>query len=73
MKGHQKKYNIQSVIKTLLGRECEVEKKTKLLKETVMFEEIQIRVADKSPITNCNFFCNKKVILLHPMTYENYV
>ena len=38
----EKKYNIQSEIKILLGRDCEVKKILKFLKETEMFEEILV-------------------------------
>ena len=40
MKGQQKIYNIQDDIKTLLGRDCEVEKIMRFLKGIGMFKEI---------------------------------
>ena len=40
MEDSRKKYNIQSDIRTLLGKSCEVEKMMRFLKETEMFEEI---------------------------------
>ena len=36
----RKKYNIQGDIGALLGKNCEVEKMMRFLKETEMFEEI---------------------------------
>ena len=38
--GTPKKYDIQSDIKTLLEKDCEVEKIMKFFKETEMLEEI---------------------------------
>ena len=40
IEGQQKKYNIQSAIKALVKKDCEVEKKIKFLKEMEVFEEI---------------------------------
>ena len=42
MEGQQKKYNIQSAIKALVKKDCEVEKKIKFLKEMEVFEEIWV-------------------------------
>ena len=39
-KESRKKYNIQGNIGTLLGKNCEVEKMMRFLKETEMFEKI---------------------------------
>ena len=39
-KDSRKKYNIQGDIRSLLGKDCEVEKMMRFLKETEMFEEI---------------------------------
>ena len=36
----RKKYNIQSVIRMLMRRNCEVEKVTRFLKEVGIFDEI---------------------------------
>ena len=41
MEKKQKKYNIQSDIKTLLGNDSKVEKIIKFFKEIEIFEEIQ--------------------------------
>ena len=40
MEGQQKKYNMQSDIEILLGKDCEVEKIIKFLKELEIFEKI---------------------------------
>ena len=40
MKGIGKKHNIQGDIRTLLGKDCEVEKIMRFLKGIGMFEEI---------------------------------
>ena len=40
MEGHQKKYNIQSDIRALLIRDCEVDKVMRFLKNLEVFEEI---------------------------------
>ena len=40
MERYQKKYNIKSDIRTLLGRDCEVEKVMKYFKDIRVFEEI---------------------------------
>ena len=40
MEEWQKKYNIQSDIKTILGKGCDVEKLMKFLEEMEVFEEI---------------------------------
>ena len=38
MEGRQKKYNIQGDIRTLLGKDCEMEKKMRFLREIGIFE-----------------------------------
>ena len=40
MKGYQKKYNVQSKLKTQLGKDCEVEKVMRYIKDIEVFEEI---------------------------------
>ena len=40
LEGQQRKFNIQVAMKTLLGRDCEVEKIIKFLKEIEIFEQI---------------------------------
>ena len=40
MEREQKKYNIQGNIKTLLGRDCDVEMVMRFLKDIEIFEEI---------------------------------
>ena len=40
MEGQQKKHNIQGNIRTVLGKECEVEKMMRFLWEIGMFEKI---------------------------------
>ena len=39
MEGHQKKSSVQSDIRMLLGKDCEVEKVISFLKEVGVFEE----------------------------------
>ena len=41
MEGQQKEYNILNDIRTLLGKDCEVEKMMRFLREIKMFEEIK--------------------------------
>ena len=41
MDEQQKKYNIGSDIKTLLGKDCKVEKIIKFLRDVDIYEEIQ--------------------------------
>ena len=36
----RKKYNVQGDLRTAMGKDCEVEKIMRFLKETEMFEEI---------------------------------
>ena len=40
MEGQQKKHNILDDIRTLLGKDCEVEKMMRFLREIGIFEEI---------------------------------
>ena len=42
MEEQQKKYNIQGNVKMLLGRDCEVEKVRRFLKDIEIFEEIRV-------------------------------
>ena len=43
MERYRKKHNIQGDIRTLLGKDCEVEKMMRLLREKGMLEEIKRR------------------------------
>ena len=40
MEGHRKKHNVQDNKKTLLEKDCEVEKMMRFLREIEIFEEI---------------------------------